>query len=128
MCRKPPHRWFSAHSTGAFGIDKTIWFAGFKPSLERAILHTVDNSRILDVSATLENQGDETTPIDRTIAVSSNGRSHELGYSSDLPNVPGRATGKGTFSFPVGDQEFSLGDAVITFGKSDKNQATVPLG
>lgn len=108
-------------------MGRSLWYAGFKITLQRAVLHTVGDVRRLDVAASLENQGDQDVVLERTIFVESHSRSHELAYSSDLPTVPGRSTGKGTLSFEVGN-DFSLGDAVVTFGASDRNQAVVPLG
>lgn len=108
-------------------INKSVWYSGFKLTLGRAALRTAGRSRVLDVPVMLENQGDNLVALDKAIYVTSNGRSAELDYDSDLPRVPGRAAGKGGLSFAVGSS-FFLSDAVITLGKSDMAQAVVPLG
>lgn len=108
-------------------VNKSIWYGGFKIVTSQATLHTVESERRLDLPVILENQGDSTKALEATIFVSSKGQNYEVGSATKFPNVPGRATGKGTMSFRV-DRDFYLGDAVITFGGSDKAQAILPLG
>jgi len=108
-------------------INKSVWYSGFKLTLGRAALRTAGRSRVLDVPVMLENQGDSFVALDNAIYVTSNGRSAQLDYDSDLPRVPGRAVGRGELSFAVGSS-FSLSDAIVTLGKSDMAQAVVPLG
>ncbi len=108
-------------------IGQTVWYWGFEVTLGRASLRTVDGARVLDVSTTMDNQGDDLVALDGTIVVTSKGRAYELASGSDLPAVPGGSTGKGTLSFAV-DSAFALDEAVVTFGRSDQNQAVVPLG
>jgi hypothetical protein len=112
-------------------VDKTVWYLGFKVTLDSATVRRVDGAAVLDIPVRLENQrrsnvyaGDVISS--GAIIVTSNGRATELSSDSDLPLVPGRATGKGTMRFGVGD-DFSLTDAVVMLGSADKNQATVPL-
>ena len=113
-------------------MDKTVWYLGFKVTLESATVRRLDGAAVLDIPVRLENQrriNAETRDVisSTSIIVTSNGRATVLSGESNLPLVPGRATGKGTMRFGVRD-DFSLSDAVVTLGSPDKNQATVPLG
>lgn len=112
-------------------IGKEVWFVGFKLSLERATLRTVDGERLLDVALTAENQSLDSQNLSSVFSsneafLSSRGRNqHSSG--SDLPVVPGKSTGKGILRFPVA-ANFSFDDAVITLGSAANTQAVVPLG
>lgn len=113
-------------------IAKSVWFAGFKVTVETATLTTgigapTTITSELSVNATFENEGNEVAQFRGDVSVSSHGQDFPAQSSGELPRLPGGGKGKGTFSFQL-DGTTSLDDAVLTFGGPDVTRATVPLG
>jgi hypothetical protein len=109
-------------------VNKAFFFAGFKVTVDEASVDPTAGSGELSLAVKMANQGDNPQAFaDITLVVTSNGNSYPAAEQQDLPEVPGKSTGKGDLVFPV-DKEFNLDDAVLTVGNPANNQAVVPLG
>jgi len=110
-------------------VNKSVWFAGFKITMGAATLHQVaSGSRRVDIDATFANEGSDQVSIGAPLELVSGGQHYQIdAATAQLPQVPGKSTATGLLSFDVG-QDFSLDDAVVTFGRPAHQQATVPLG
>lgn len=120
-------------TSGAVGgdridVDATVWFGGFKLTFGEATLSERDFGALaVDIETRFENTGDDSATLDATLNLASAGNNYEPGSTAEVPEVPGKATGKGTLSFDV-DEEFVFDDAVLTIGNPENNQAVLPLG
>lgn len=109
-------------------VDATVWFGGFMLTLGEATLAESETHRLtVDIETTFENTGDANATLDATLSLASAGNNYRRGSNTELPEVPGQATGGGTLSFDI-DEEFVFDDAVLTIGNPENNQAVVPLG
>lgn len=111
-------------------VDETFWYAGFKVTLGDADLTPSPNrspTGQLAIDASFENQGTSSAGFGSVEVNLSSGDEFYRNDASELPTVPGEATGKGTFAFVV-EPSFSFDDAVLTVGSAENNQATIPLG
>lgn len=118
-------------SAGERQINKSVYFGGFKVEVQTASLTKDQNSGgpVAHLDVIFANQGDDTASFESSDAdLSSKGNHYQASFSTqDTPQVPGQSAGHGALNFDV-DGNFSFDDAVLTFGKSDKVQATLPLG
>ncbi len=114
---------------GAKTVGQSVTFAGFKVTVDMATLapSASGTGSLLTLDATFENQGTDPRAFSSSVSVNSHGVDFPDDGSGTLPNVPGGGKNKGTLKFTV-DQQFTLADAVVTFGKPDETQAKVPLG
>jgi hypothetical protein len=110
-------------------VTKSIWFGGFKISMGTATLHQVaPGSRRVDIDASFANEGSDPVSLNAPLELVSAGQHYQLDAAiAQLPQVPAQSSATGLLSFDVG-QDFSLDDAVLTFGRPAHQQATVPLG
>jgi hypothetical protein len=104
----------------------TVWFAGFKATVDEVTLDTTAGSPSAQVAMTFENTGEQAAAFDATVVLSSPGGSVEPA-SSDVPRVPAGTTGRGSYTFAPAEG-FTLEEATLTFGRSGIQQASVPLG
>jgi hypothetical protein len=107
-------------------VDEQAWFGGFKLTFLKASLTSSDLGNLVEIETEFENEGDADAPLNAEMNLASAGENYEVD-SSDVPNVPGKAKGKGSLKFTV-DGSFTFDDAVLTIGSSDLNQAFIPIG
>jgi hypothetical protein len=112
-------------------VNKSVYFGGFKVEVQTASLQKDENSGgpVAHLDIIFANQGDQSARFESGDAdLSSKGNHYQASFSTeDTPTVPGKSAGHGELNFDV-DGNFSFDDAMLTFGKSDKVQATLPLG
>ena len=116
-----------AAAADSVDVDEEAWFGGFKLTFLKASLTPGDfGGNLVEIETEFENEGDADAPLNAEMNLASAGENYEVD-SSDVPNVPGKAKGKGNLKFTVEDS-FTFGDAVLTLGRSDENQAVIPIG
>lgn len=122
-------------SATAVQVDKSFWHRGFKVTLGRAAVVPVqsgngspsDAAPAVTIEARLQNLGTDTAEFTSELVLSSGGHHFtEAAPQQELPRVPGQSSQSGTIAFVV-DEQFQLGEAILTIGGSDERQAVVPL-
>ena len=111
-------------------INQTVWFAGFKLTLGTATYGPNPSSGAgqVSIATRFENQGDDTVAFNGVGDLASSGKHYILDTNgSQLAQVPGKSKSDGALLFPI-DGAFSFDDAVLTIGRSDHQQVTVPFG
>ncbi|GAC1363822.1 MAG: hypothetical protein NVSMB32_05750 [Actinomycetota bacterium] len=114
-------------------VGKTVWFEGFKLTIDTASFLPPSPGTFsgqvaqLTLNATFENLGNDPAMFNGASSVNSHGQDFPASSSGTIPNIPGGGKGKGTIIYDV-DSAFALDSAVITFGKPDETKAKVPLG
>lgn len=109
-------------------IDRSFWHSGFEVTLGRAVFTPTAAGGEVIVDASLRNDGPKTASFTGELALESAGVSVQAAASaSDLPVVPGAATGTGTLAFEVGP-EFDLSAAVLRVGDAGVVQSVIAFG
>jgi hypothetical protein len=107
-------------------INETAWFAGFKVTIESGTF-TTSPSYLVELDTMFENLGSDAARFDGQLVLDTQGNGITSTDLTDIPEVPGGKTGKGTMRFNVGPG-FVFDDAILTIGSTEHNQAIVPLG
>lgn len=116
----------AAAATGAFTLTASVWFAGYQIGVTGGAYDAAKHTLVID--ATFQNtstQQTELVQLGPTVKVVWNSQ-YLQGYTS-AGTVPVGATVNGHIQVQTPD-DFSIADAVLTFGQLDEHQATVPLG
>jgi hypothetical protein len=114
-------------------VNKSFWHAGWKVTLgEATFATTTDFSGSLEgsvsIEATFENLGDDIAAFRSQLVLVAGGQNYtEPTSDQEIPEVPGKLSQTGKITFAV-DPEFGFDDAVLIVGRSENNQAHVPLG
>ena len=116
-----------------FSVGEQFWHTGFRVeithgeivSTEAALTRTVTTT--LTLSATFENIGLDPGYFGPQLAIVTSNNSYAESFQSDIPDVPGGLTSRGTLTFRI-DEDFDLASAELLVGRPDENQARVPLG
>ena len=107
-------------------VAKEAWFAGFHITFETATAKMKSGRGTVEIEATFENTGDDSSRLNATISLVSAGETAREGITQDIPSVPGGGSNKGVFAFDV-DDTFTFDDAVLTLGQSAIQKAVIPL-
>jgi hypothetical protein len=118
-------------STAAAGpttqaIDKTVWFAGFKVTLGTGTF-TPEPSPKVEIATTFENLGADTARFDGSLVLDTAGNGITSTDLTDIPEVPGGSTGKGSIRFDVAPG-FEFDGATVSIGSIEHQRALIPLG
>lgn len=105
-------------------IDKTFWFAGFKVTLGTG---TFTPPSKVEIETTFENLGADTARFDGSLVLNTAGNGITSTDLTDIPEVPGGTTGKGSIRFDAGPG-FEFEGADMTVGTIEHQQARIPLG
>lgn len=105
-------------------IDKTFWFAGFKVTLGTG---TFTAPSKVEIETTFENLGADNARFDGSLVLNTQGNGITSTDLTDIPEVPGGTTGKGSIRFDAGP-DFEFEGADLTVGTIEHQQALIPLG
>lgn len=108
-------------------IDKTVWWGGFKITVDSAVASSNALSSTTNVSIEFENLTSEVLSFDRNDVVLTVGTQSYLSGLAQAPQVPALSRNDAVLDFLV-DDSFTAEQAVLTFGSPDSNQAVVPFG
>ena len=116
-------------TTTSLIVGRSIWYSGFEVALGEVVLTPTAGGADVVVEATFRNEGPKAASFPGVdLALESSGVSVLADASaSELPQVPGQATGTGTFAFQVGP-DFDLDAAVLTVGDAAAVQSVITLG
>ncbi|MEX2246844.1 MAG: hypothetical protein WEC75_09160 [Dehalococcoidia bacterium] len=108
-------------------VDESFWHAGWKVTLGEATFSAGDEA--VSIEALFENLGGDTATFDSQLVLTTATDNYaDSTFDQELPQVPGGLTGDGLITFTVDDADFSFDDATLIAGRSENQQATVPLG
>ena len=114
-------------------VGQHFWHSGFRVDVvDGEIASTTDQlskkvTRVLTLSATLENLGADTGFFGPSLAITTSDNSYPaIEFANGVPDVPGGLKSKGTLVFLI-DQEFDLASAELLVGNANENQARIPL-
>jgi hypothetical protein len=116
----------AAGTSSSVQVDASVWFAGFKLDFGEATF-TAEPSALVEIATEFNNLGSESATLDATLVLEQGGNGVTSTDLTDVPEVPGGSTGKGTLRFSMAPN-FTFDDAVLKIGNPDNNQAVVPLG
>jgi hypothetical protein len=110
-------------------FDQVFWSAGFQVTLGEARYVAAteecpDGGIAFD--AKFENRGTSDVAFNERLILTSQGADYAE-YQLDVPEVPGKRIGNGTFAVLV-DEHFSLDDMTLLVGGAGEHLAVVPLG
>jgi hypothetical protein len=116
----------SAATVTTVDVGQEAWFAGFHITFGTATAEMKSGDGTVEIEATFENTGDDSSRLDATISLASAGETAREGITQDIPSVPGGGSNKGVFAFYV-DDTFSFDDAILTLGQPAIQKAVIPL-
>ncbi len=117
----------------SFSVNQEFWHIGFRVELGDGILFATEDQLTKEVryfasiDATFENLGDSPVRFDSDLVIVTPDGNFSQQGPSEIPEVPGGLSAAGTLVFRV-DESFDVASAQLLVGRSDVNQAQVPLG
>ncbi len=117
----------------SFSVNQEFWHIGVRVGLGDGKLFSTEDQLTKEVEyfasidATFENLGTSSIRFDSDLVIATSSGNFPSHGSSDIPDVPGGLSGAGTLVFRV-DEGFDISTAQLIVGRSDENQAEVPLG
>ena len=116
-----------------FTVGETFWHSGFLVEVTGGQIVSTENSLTgavttdLVLSASLENQADDTGFFGPDLAIATSNNSYPSSFASDIPDVPGGLKSQAEFLFRI-DETFDLASAELVVGSGGDSKARIPLG
>lgn len=117
----------------SFSVNQEFWHIGFRVELGDGMLFATEDQLtkevryLASIDATFENLGTSAVRFDSDLVIVTPDGNFSQQGPSEIPEVPGGLSAEGTLVFRV-DESFDISSAKLLVGRSDVNQAQVPLG
>jgi hypothetical protein len=123
----------TAFEEQSFTVNQEFWHIGFRVELGDGTLFATEDEITKEVryfasiDTTFENLGTSSLRFDSDLVIVTPDGNFPVHGTSDKPEVPGGLSATGTLVFRV-DESFDITSAQLIVGRSDLNQAKIPLG